>query len=91
MQSASLSTSQPQSLVDAVKAAAERQGVTVSVWVGAACLGALQPQEKETVADRAPVGFPVGKKKTVNEKKRLQVKRKAVKRSKVLRPISDAK
>jgi hypothetical protein len=96
MSSSILSTSQPASLVEAIKKAAELEGLSVSQWVGAACLGALTPQEKELVADRAPVGFPAGKKKTFKKKKRSQVKRKAAKskatkRSKVGRPVSESK
>lgn len=81
-----ITTSQPQSLIDAIKRQAEREGVTVSQWVGAACLGALKLNERESVKQRSPVGFPVGKKRIVKKKKNAKVNRKVKKHRKAGRP-----
>lgn len=58
MKSSILSTSQPPSLVEAIKAAAKRDGVPVSQWVGAACLRALKPKDAAKIQPRSKVGRP---------------------------------
>jgi hypothetical protein len=59
MSSSILSTSQPASLVEAIKKAAELEGLSVSQWVGAACLGALKPKDAAKIEPRSKVGRPV--------------------------------
>ncbi|MCA9178247.1 MAG: hypothetical protein KDB14_27470 [Planctomycetales bacterium] len=53
-----LRTTQPQELIDAVFAQAQRDEMTVSAWVGECLVANLDQDLKETVPERRPAHRP---------------------------------
>lgn len=55
----SMCVSQPMDWVEAFRAAAKKENVSLALWVGMACKAALPPAEQKKLSDRRTRGRPM--------------------------------